>query len=140
MLSRRKGHDFERHLVKLFKPIFPNYRVARGQQGMGGVVPDVDIPHFWIEAKRGRKPSPIAALKQAKRDTDGRIPVAIIRDDRSTAFVVCEYKVGLLEAETVQGRTIRMAFSDPCRYVYRGHELLMMSLPRFLKLLQSYHP
>jgi hypothetical protein len=43
---------------------------------------------FWIEAMRGRKPNVRAALKQAEASAPkGRVPVAVIRDDRAAAFV-----------------------------------------------------
>jgi hypothetical protein len=51
-------------------------------------VPDVDCPVFWPEAKRGRKPNVRAALRQATDAAPkGRVPVAVIRDDRAEAFV-----------------------------------------------------
>lgn len=141
-LSRRKGADFERYLCNVFRDIYPNHRVCRGQQGMGGVVPDVDIPDYWVEAKRGRRPSPIAALKQAIRDTDGRTPVAIIRDDRSQAFVVYEWD-GIEPFDLQRGRTIRMCLreSDPCRCFIHGYDLVVMSLALFLHRMapQSEH-
>ncbi len=46
----------------------------------------MDVPGLWLEVKRGKRPSPRAALLQAI-DTarDDRTPVAVIRDDRTTA-------------------------------------------------------
>lgn len=86
--SRRKGHNYERELVHLFRAVMPGANVKRGLQYRdGGDAPDVDCPRFWIEAKRGKKPNPRAALKQAQEATDGRTPVAVIRDDRGEAFV-----------------------------------------------------
>lgn len=89
-MSRRKGIQFERELAKMFRWVFPGADVRRGLQSRdGGEVPDVECPLFWVEAKRGRKPSPRAALRQATdKAPKGRIPLAVIRDDRSEAFVV----------------------------------------------------
>ena len=89
-MSRRKGAQYERDLVKLFRDAMPGANVRRGLQSRGGgEVPDVDCPLFWVEAKRGRKPNVRAALRQAKDDCgDDRTPVAVIRDDREEAFVV----------------------------------------------------
>lgn len=88
--SRVKGAAYERELVYQFRVAMPGSGAKRGLQFRGAEVPDVDIPVFWIEAKRGKKPNPRAALAQAKRDTDGRIPVAVVRDDRKPAFIVME--------------------------------------------------
>ena len=89
-LSRRKGRRFEQELVHLFRDAMPGANVRRGLQSRGGEeVPDLDCPVFWIEAKRGRKPNVRAALKQAEETAPkGRIPLAVIRDDRAESFVV----------------------------------------------------
>ena len=88
-LSRRKGRRYEQELVHLFREAMPGAEVKRGLQSRGGEeVPDVDCPVFWLEAKRGKKPNVRAALKQALENApQGRIPLAVIRDDRSEAFV-----------------------------------------------------
>lgn len=88
--SRRKGHDFERALVRRFREVMPGAEVRRGLQCRGGEeVADVDCPVFWVEAKRGKKPVVRAALKQAiETAPKGRIPLAVIRDDRAPAFAV----------------------------------------------------
>ena len=88
-MSRRKGANFERQLVWQFRQVMPGAEVKRGLQSRSGQdVADVDCPVFWIEAKRGRKPNVRAALKQAESCAPkGRIPVAVIRDDREAAFV-----------------------------------------------------
>jgi len=88
-MSRRKGATFERELVWRFREVMPGAEVKRGLQSRSGEeVADVDCPVFWIEAKRGRKPNVRAALKQAEASAPkGRIPVAVIRDDRAAPFV-----------------------------------------------------
>jgi hypothetical protein len=88
--SRRKGAQFERELVKLFREAMPGATVHRGAQFRGGAeAADVVCPRFWVEAKRGKKPNVRAALRQAASDaTEGRIPIAVIRDDREQAFAV----------------------------------------------------
>ena len=86
--SRRKGANFERELVHLFRDALPGAEVRRGLQCRGEEVPDVDCPVFWVEAKRGKKPNVRGALRQAcAAAPKGRIPLAIIRDDREDAFV-----------------------------------------------------
>jgi hypothetical protein len=88
-LSRRKGAGFERELVLAFREAMPGCDVRRGLQSRSGrEVADVDCPVFWIEAKRGRKPNVRTALKQAVSTAPpGRMPVAVVRDDRERAFV-----------------------------------------------------
>lgn len=87
--SRRKGATFERELVWRFREVMPGADVKRGLQSRdGGEVADVDCPVFWVEAKRGKKPNVRGALRQAETAAgSGRIPLAVIKDDRSPAFV-----------------------------------------------------
>jgi len=87
--SRRKGARYERELVHLFRDAMPGAEVRRGLQSRGGdEVPDIDCPVFWPELKRGKKPNIRAALRQAiAAAPKGRIPLAVIRDDRQDAFV-----------------------------------------------------
>lgn len=88
-MSRRKGAGFEREMVHRFREAMPGAEVKRGLQCRGGEeVPDVDCPVFWPEMKRGRKPIVRAALAQATEAAPkGRIPIAVIRDDRADPFV-----------------------------------------------------
>ena len=88
--SRRKGAQFERELVYRFREVMPGADVRRGLQSRGGEeVADVDCPVFWVEAKRGKQPNVRAALRQAEADAPkGRVPMAVIRDDRAAPFVV----------------------------------------------------
>jgi hypothetical protein len=80
MNSRRKGHDFERLLVNIFKTIGPEAK--RGLQGRGGgEAADVINTPFHVEAKRGRRPNILAAYEQAVRDNQGLIPVAVTKAD-----------------------------------------------------------
>lgn len=88
-LSRRKGRRYEQELVHLFREAMPGAEVRRGLQSRGGdEVPDIDCPVFWLESKRGKRPNVRAALRQATDTASrGRIPLAVIRDDRAEAFV-----------------------------------------------------
>ena len=86
--SRTKGANYERVLVHRFREAMPGAEVKRGLQCRGEETADVDCPVFWIESKRGKKPNVRAALKQATAAAPaGRIPLAVIRDDRAKAFV-----------------------------------------------------
>lgn len=90
--SRAKGAAYERELVRLFREAMPGATVKRGLQFRGAAVDaaaDVECPVFWVESKRGRRPQVRAALEQARRDSEGtgKVPIAVIRDDNSPAFV-----------------------------------------------------
>jgi hypothetical protein len=90
--ARLKGANFERELVKRFKIVFPDYNVRRGFQSRSGTeAPDVETPVFWVEAKRGKKPSVRNALAQATSDAPkGRIPLVVVKDDRKRAHVTLD--------------------------------------------------
>ena len=85
--SRNKGHNYERELVHLFREWFPHFDIRRGlgQTRDNSECPDVEMPHVWIEAKRGKKTNIKAALRQAMDAKDERIAVAVCRDDRDEA-------------------------------------------------------
>lgn len=86
-MSRRKGHDFERMVARLFREIMPGADIRRGQQSHGACEPDVCTPTWWVECKKGRRTNIKAAMSQAIRDCDDRVPIAVTMDDRSTALV-----------------------------------------------------
>lgn len=78
--SRDKGSRGEREAVKYLSQVWPEAR--RGLQPQGGeVAPDVEGTPLWVEVKTRRTVSPAAALQQAERDTDGRTPIAWLRED-----------------------------------------------------------
>jgi hypothetical protein len=87
--SRRKGASWERELVQRFRDVMPDATVRRGLQFRAGEeAPDVDCPVFWPEAKRGKQPNVRRALRQATSAAPpGRVPIAIIGDDRAEPFV-----------------------------------------------------
>ena len=82
--ARRKGHDWERQVVRLFAAVFGSV-VRRGLQYRDGAdAPDVvGVPGWWIECKKGRRPDPLGALRQAIAAASGATmrPVAICRED-----------------------------------------------------------
>jgi len=87
--SRRKGARFEREMVHRFREAMPDDEVERGLQCRSGAeAPDIDCPVFWPELKRGKKPNMRAALRQAiEAAPDGRLPIAVVRDDRAAPTV-----------------------------------------------------
>ena len=92
-MQRNKGARWERDLAKLFAGAMPGANVRRGlcQVRDSSEMADVENPVFWVEAKVGKKPNPRAALKQAvEAAPKGRVPVAVIKDDRQTPFVAMQ--------------------------------------------------
>jgi hypothetical protein len=109
--SRRKGHDFEREMVCRFRAAVPQADVRRGLQFRDGAeAPDVDCPPWHVECKRGKQPNVRAALEQARRDAKpGRIPVAVIKDDRRPAMVVMGLEDFLVLAARVGAESLAVA-------------------------------
>jgi hypothetical protein len=86
--ARRKGQQSERDMAALLKRVFPDAKRGIGQARFGRECPDVDGTPYWIETKCGKGAPIRSALKQAIEDTDGRVPVVIVKDDRCEPFVV----------------------------------------------------
>ncbi len=89
--SRRKGHNFERDIVRLYSPGFG--RVHRGDQSRSGSdAADVEIeglPGLWVECKIREKIALYQWWKQAvEAATDGRLPVLHIRQNQDQGLVV----------------------------------------------------
>ena len=100
--SKRKGTAFEREVVRLFRPLYPEARrgwwqsgeQSRGARGGAAVarVPDVQVPGLWVECGTGRQMDGRAKLEQAVHDEEvcraerhevRRSPVAVTRRLRS---------------------------------------------------------
>ena len=85
--SRDKGKRHEREIAALFKLVFLEAR--RGlSQSSGPREADVEGTPFRIECKHHAVfPNPVRALEQADEDGkaygDNRIPIAVVRQDRS---------------------------------------------------------
>jgi hypothetical protein len=79
-MSRRKGAEFELHLVKLLRPLWPDAARGLRQTRKGAECSDVEgCGDWWIEAKHRNAVDVHAAYKQACEATDGRTPVVIWR-------------------------------------------------------------
>ena len=93
--ARRKGASMEREIARQMNERIPGLGARRSIQSRGAQDgADVECPIFWIEVKAGKKPNPRAALEQAIRDAaaTGKIPIAVIRDDRRPAFAVLPWE------------------------------------------------
>jgi hypothetical protein len=93
--ARIKGANFERQLAKLITENTPLIaKRGLGQtRGGGSEISDVDIPLLHIEAKRHKRCNIKAALEQAIADAknNGKIPVAITKDDRREILVTMRF-------------------------------------------------
>lgn len=93
--ARIKGASFERELAKYFTENTKlDAKRGIGQTRSGGTeVSDVDIPIVHVEAKRQKRCRIKAAMAQAIEDANvnGKIPVAITRDDR--ADILCTMRL-----------------------------------------------
>lgn len=89
--ARIKGANFERDLAKIFTEKTPlDAKRGLGQtRGGGSEVSDIDMPILHVEAKRHKRCNIKAAVKQAIADSanNGKIPVAITKDDREEILV-----------------------------------------------------
>ena len=95
--SRNKGARGERKTAAELNERCPeDMEVKRGigQVRAGDEVPDVDgIDCLWIEVKTQKRGNPRAALKQAREAAPpGRIPIAVIRDDRQRPFMAMDWE------------------------------------------------
>lgn len=88
--QRIKGHNFERQVVNLFKPFFPEcMRQLEYQEGLG-----VDLKNtgdFHIQCKVGKSFNIEKALKEATTSKD-KIPLAITKKDRSDILVTMYFE------------------------------------------------
>lgn len=87
--ARTKGKTWERTIVRLLRPIFPDvYRAHQGRQGGAalGEGADVEGSPWWVEAKHCYTVSVLAALRQAMQvqaaKGDDRPPVVIAKVDK----------------------------------------------------------
>jgi hypothetical protein len=90
--SRRKGHNFERETAEFFRRFFPNARRGLAQTRNSGETADVEETPYWVECKRG-KVNITAALRQAREQTDGRLPIVVYKFDRERVGVAMDLDV-----------------------------------------------
>lgn len=89
--------------------MFPNARRGLSQTRGGHECADVEGTYFFVEAKRGKRTSPRAALAQAIANAaaagDHRPPIAVCRDDGEDATVTIRLSdfIRLLEVATLGG-------------------------------------
>lgn len=80
-LSRDKGQRWERELGHLLSDIWPDAKRGIQQTRAANEEADCSGTPYWVEAKVGRKQNIRAAMRQAIEASDGRPPVAVVKDD-----------------------------------------------------------
>lgn len=123
--SRRKGKTGEREFSRVFKALYPE--AGRGIQSRdGGEVPDIDGTPFWVECKRLKSIGALRFMDQAQRDSDGRVPVVVMREDhgKPVAMVPLELLLGLLSDAGVDPDT---GITDAAGIVVRGRIIMAKS-------------
>ena len=91
--SRTKGHNFERAVARLLRPLFPDAR--RGKQYSDGRETDVEGTPFRIQCKRQKGITwgdALRAIAQEETDAetwdDPRPVIAVCRADREKSYVI----------------------------------------------------
>jgi len=112
--QRAKGARGEREAAELLRRVYP-LADRRPMQARGAARDgcDVEGTPWHVEVKRGARPSLLAALDQAERDTDGRPPLVLARQDRRGWVAVLRWEdlQTLLEAASAGDRARTMAVS-----------------------------
>lgn len=128
--SRRKGHNFERWVARVYRAAFPGMDVYRGQQGAGAHEADVSHDLLWTECKRQRKVTAgniRKALDQAIRDAgdSGKLPVAVTKADRDEVLVTMRFQDFVDLVKMVQQSWVAMpkACGWPTQALLPGEEV-----------------
>lgn len=88
--QRDKGARYERLIRDKLKPIFGE-DIARGNQKMGALQPDLIVPDYWVECTHGKSPRVYSKIRQSNKDLTecspehrGKIPLIISRKDQGS--------------------------------------------------------
>lgn len=85
--SRTKGQVFERAVAAMLRDVYPDAERGLSQSRGGDECSDVENTPWHVETKHHRNVSIQAAYRQAVKDTDGRPPIVISRDNRGPVLV-----------------------------------------------------
>lgn len=86
--SRRKGAEGEREIAALLQAAWPAAQRTVGQaRSSKREGCDIERTPFWVECKRGARPDVLAAMRQARAETDGRPVLVVVRRDAEAPFV-----------------------------------------------------
>jgi hypothetical protein len=87
-MSRRKGASWERDVATTFR----ERGAASAKRGLGQArcareCADVEGLPWWVECKVGARLNVVAALRQAREASDGRVPIVVAKLDRCEPIV-----------------------------------------------------
>jgi hypothetical protein len=93
-LSRTKGHSFEREVAIALRPVYPEARRhLEYQDAEANGVDLINTGPYRVQCKRGRKPSPISAIKEITADElMGEVPVLVTQGDRDRVYAVIPFE------------------------------------------------
>jgi len=110
-LARRKGQRWELDVAAAFRPLFPEARRIVDQVRTAKVAgPDVEGCPWWIECTHGASPDLSAKLAQAERDSDGRPPLVVAKQNRREPVVHC--RLSVLTRESRHVTPVSLSFAD----------------------------
>ena len=92
-MQRRKGHAFERWVANQLKKIFPEARRHLEYQASEAIGVDVaNTGKFKVQCKRGRKYSPLSAIKEIQIcPFEGGVPVLVTQGDFEEPLAVLPF-------------------------------------------------
>jgi hypothetical protein len=76
-------------VATIFRDVYPSAARGMKQCRDAGEEPDVTGLPYWPELKHHRNVSIQTAYRQAAKDTDGRPPIVVSRDNRGPVLVTC---------------------------------------------------
>ncbi len=97
--ERRKGHNFERLVAKVLRPIWPDsIRILEYQQGRGH---DVEAGPFRIQCKKCKQYVSVNRIREVKE----KVPMLVTAGDHKRPVVVMYLKdfVDLMEGKNNAG-------------------------------------
>jgi hypothetical protein len=139
--SRRKGHDFERWVVRKFKPIFGEKNVRRGQQSHGAFEPDVVVlgTQLWHECQHSKRATPLKKLEQAERDKPPHmVAVAITKENYQTPKVTLRLKDWYVLSSGVLGMSLGEAFGDDEIAEMTDEDTITLSFEEYVEFLNIW--
>lgn len=88
--ARTKGHQFERDIANMLKPVFKDARRHLEYQDAEAYGVDlVNTGIYRIQCKRGKKHAPLSAIKEIEcEEFLGEVPILITQGDRERVLAV----------------------------------------------------
>lgn len=124
--QRNKGARFERLVAStMAEATGLDIHRTGGQSRKGTDAPDVEAPGVWLECKVGARPSPVKAMEQGEKASDGRPAVAACKRDRYPATATMRLRTACVLWGVADvgmrnlGPLVRMSFDEFVRMYAR---------------------